>query len=251
MVFLDDNPFERNIVRENIPEITVPELPADPALYLDYLYSLNLFETASYSVEDSKRTEQYQKEAERLVFQELFTNEADFLKTLDMISDTKPFDDFSIPRIAQLSQRSNQFNLRTIRYTEDDIKRISQSDRYLTVSFTLEDKFGANGLICAIILEKTDNKSLFIDTWLMSCRVLKAGMEDYCLNTVVDLARENGFEKIIGEYIPTAKNGMVKDHYKNLGFHASDDLWILDVNTYKSKDNHIKQREIYGKKRNS
>jgi len=251
MVFLDDNPFERNIVRENIPEITVPELPADPALYLDYLYSLNLFETASYSVEDSKRTEQYQKEAERLVFQELFTNEADFLKTLDMISDTKPFDDFSIPRIAQLSQRSNQFNLRTIRYTEDDIKRISQSDRYLTVSFTLEDKFGDNGLICAIILEKTDNKSLFIDTWLMSCRVLKRGMEDYCLNTVVDLARENGFEKIIGEYIPTAKNGMVKDHYKNLGFHASDDLWILDVNTYKSKDNHIKQREIYGKKRNS
>jgi FkbH-like protein len=240
MVFLDDNPFERNIVRENIPQITVPELPEDPALYLDYLYSLNLFETISFSGEDAQRTQQYQKEAERVVFQESFTNEDDFLKSLNMISETKPFDSFSIPRIAQLSQRSNQFNLRTIRYTEDEVTRISQSDNYFTLSFTLEDKFGDNGLICAVILEKQKNKILFIDTWFMSCRVLKRGVESYVLNTIVDLAKTNGYTTLTGEYIPTAKNGMVKKHYENLGFQsAGENLWQLDVQNYELKKVYI------------
>lgn len=239
MVFLDDNPFERNIVRENIPGITVPELPEDPALYLDYLYNLNLFETVSYSGEDAKRTQQYQKEAERIIFQESFTNENDFLKSLNMISETKPFDNFTIPRIAQLSQRSNQFNLRTVRYTEEDVKRIAQSDDYLTLSFTLEDKFGDNGLICAVILEKKNNRTLFIDTWFMSCRVLKRGMEAYTLNFIVELAKANGYNVIIGEYIPTSKNELVKDHYKNLGFQQDNDLWRLDVEKYEKKNNHI------------
>ena len=249
MVFVDDNPFERNIVRENIPQICVPELPEDPALYLDYLYSLNLFETVSFSGEDAKRTEQYQKEAERVVFQESFTNENDFLKSLDMISETKAFDSFSVPRIAQLSQRSNQFNLKTIRYTEEDVKRISESDKYLTLSFTLEDKFGDNGLICAVILEKKDGKTLFIDTWFMSCRVLKRGMEAYTLNSIVELAKEHGFSEIVGEYIPTPKNEMVSDHYKNLGFEPTSplnpsqgDFWKLDVTSYEIKENFIRKK---------
>jgi len=250
MVFVDDNPFERNIVRENVPQISVPELPEDPALYLDYLYSLNLFETVSFSGEDAKRTEQYQKEAERIVFQESFTNEDDFLKSLNMTSDTKPFDDFNIPRIAQLSQRSNQFNLRTVRYTEEDIKRIAQSDKYLTLSFTLEDKFGNNGLICVIILEKRCKdeacavSTLFIDTWFMSCRVLKRGMEVYTLNSIVELAKANGYEQIIGEYIPTTKNEMVRDHYKNLGFEAAsaENLWKLDVSKYEMKNHYITKK---------
>jgi FkbH-like protein len=244
MVFVDDNPFERNIVRENIPQITVPELPEDPALYLDYLYCLNLFETVSYSGEDAKRTQQYQKEAERVIFQEMFTDIDDFLKSLNMVSDAKPFDDFSVPRVAQLSQRSNQFNLRTVRYTEEDIKRIAQSDKHLTLSFTLEDKFGNNGLICVIILEKRDNKILFIDTWFMSCRVLKRGMESYTLNSIVALAKANGYEQIIGEYIPTPKNEMVRDHYKNLGFEAASagNVWKLDVADYVMKNNFIRKK---------
>jgi FkbH-like protein len=242
MVFLDDNPFERNMVRENIPQITVPELPEDPALYVDYLYGLNLFETISYSGEDTQRTQQYQKEAERIVFQESFTNEDDFLKSLNMVSDTKPFDSFSIPRVAQLSQRSNQFNLRTIRYTEDDVKRLSQSDDYFSLSFTLEDKFGDNGLICAIILEKRPNQTLFIDTWFMSCRVLKRGMEAYTLNAIVEWAKANGYTTLLGEYIPTSKNEMVKDHYKNLGFEPLGGLWQLDVAHYQEKKNYITKK---------
>lgn len=243
MVFVDDNPFERNMVRENIPQITVPELPEDPALYLDYLYSLNLFETVSYSGADTKRTEQYQKEAQRLSSRESFTNEDDFLKSLNMVSVTKPFDNFTIPRVSQLSQRSNQFNLRTIRYTEEDVKRIAESNNYLTLSFTLEDKFGDNGLICAVILEKQADNKLFIDTWFMSCRVLKRDVESYVLNAIVELAKQNGFSKIIGEYIPTPKNEMVRDHYKKLGFESFDEnQWSLDATNYETKKNYIKRK---------
>ena len=236
MVFIDDNPFERNIIRQNIQEITVPEMPLDPAEYLEFLYSLNLFETASYSIEDAKRTEQYQKESERNIDQASFANENDFLKSLNMISEVQPFNSFSIPRVAQLSQRSNQFNLRTVRYSEDDIKDIATSDHYITFSFTLEDKYGDNGLICAIILEKNPPNKLFINTWFMSCRVLKRSMENFVLNYIVNFARNNGYQVIVGEYIPTEKNDLVKDHFANLGFIKQDNFWLLEVATYQSKE---------------
>ncbi|MDF2437008.1 MAG: hypothetical protein K0Q95_1384 [Bacteroidota bacterium] len=239
MVFLDDNPFERNIVRENIKDITVPELPEDPADYLEYLTSLNLFETISFSKEDSERTSLYQVEAKRLITQKSFTNEEDFLKSLNMTSVVEPFDKFNTPRVAQLSQRSNQFNLRTVRYTEADIDAIGKSEDYFTFTFTLEDKFGDNGLICVIILKKVNENSLFIDTWFMSCRVLKRGMENFVLNTIVKFAERKGFKKVIGEYLPTAKNEMVKNHYSDLGFKKEKETWELDVDTYIKKNTYI------------
>jgi FkbH-like protein len=240
MVFLDDNPVERAIVRENIPGIAVPELPEDPADYLEYLYFLNLFETASFSLIDSERTKQYQIEAERVIFQKSFANEADFLKSLEMVSEVKGFDSFNIPRIAQLTQRSNQFNLRTIRYTEEDILHLANDKNYQNFVFTLSDKFGENGIICIIVLEKQNQETLFINTWLMSCRVLKRGMEYFTLNTIVNFARENGFRNIIGEYIPSVKNKIVGNHFVNLGFaHFENNdersLFILDVDTYQEK----------------
>jgi FkbH-like protein len=128
MVFLDDNPFERNMVRQNVSGVTVPELPEDPGEYLEYLYSLNLFETVSYSNADVERTKQYQVEAQRVTLQKSFTNEAEFLRNMDMVSEIKPFDKFNTPRVSQLSQRSNQFNLRTIRYLEADIENISNDN---------------------------------------------------------------------------------------------------------------------------
>ncbi len=240
MVFLDDNPFERNIVRENLPDVCVPELPEDPANYLEYLYTLNLFETVSLSKEDSGRTKLYQVEAQRVTAQEKFTNEDDFLKTLNMLSDVSEFNKFNTPRIAQLSQRSNQFNLRTIRYTDADIERMSNSAEYATFSFTLEDKFGDNGLICVIILNKEDQNTLFIDTWFMSCRVLKRGMEKFVLNTIVDYAKQNGFAFVKGEYIPSEKNQMVKDHYLNLGFATNESYYSLDIKKYQNKECHIR-----------
>jgi len=239
MVFLDDNPFERNIVRENIPEICVPELPEDPANYLEHMYGLNLFETISFSQEDTDRTKLYQLEAERAKVFEKFTNKDDFLKTLEMHSDVLAFNKFNTPRIAQLSQRSNQFNLRTVRYSEGDIERISYSNEYATFSFTLEDKFGDHGLVCVIIIHKENDQTLFIDTWIMSCRVLKRGMENFVLNTIVSYAQENGFTTVQGEYIASAKNEIVKDHYENLGFKEKKNLWILNVDDYNQISTYI------------
>jgi FkbH-like protein len=235
MVYLYDNPFERNIVRENIPEITVPELPEDPADYLEYLYTLNLFETVSVSNEDAERTKLYQVEAQRTVLQKSFTNEDEFLKSLNMLSLVEPFNKFNAPRVAQLSQRSNQFNLRTVRYTETDIELMSASDNTFTFAFGLEDKFGDNGMIAVIILKEESDTSLFIDTWFMSCRVLKRGMENFTLNTITNFAKEKGYTYLKGEYIPTAKNEMVKEHYQRLGFDERDGFCYLDITNYENR----------------
>jgi FkbH-like protein len=235
MVFLDDNPFERNMVRTNIPGITIPELPEDPAEYLNYLRTLNLFETASFTEEDEQRTLQYQEEANRTIVQQQFTNEADFLKCLEMVSLVQPFNSFNTPRVAQLTQRSNQFNLRTVRYTEEEIQKIAGDKNYITLAFSLRDKFGDYGLISLIILVKKDNQTLFIDTWIMSCRVLKRNMEFFVLNTIMKTAKEAGFMQLQGEYLPTAKNNMVKDHYQNLGFVEEGGKWILLLKDYQEK----------------
>lgn len=242
MVFLDDNPFERNIVRENLPEVCVPELPEDPAEYLEYLYGLNLFETASFSENDAERTKQYQVEAQRAVDVDRFTNVEDFLKSMNMVSDVQPFNNFSKPRVSQLTQRSNQFNLRTVRYTEQDVEDLMKSENHHTISFTLEDKYGDNGLICVIVLEKKDPETVFIDTWLMSCRVLKRGMEDFTLNTIMDTAQRNGYKYVVGEFIPTAKNQMVEGHYERLGFTRQDEGWVLAVEDYNNKQVYINNK---------
>ncbi len=242
MVFLDDNPFERNLVKENIPGICVPELPEDPADYLEYLYSLNLFETISYSNEDLNRTTLYKKEEERNLFRKV-TNEADYLSGLEMVSLVEPFNKFNTPRVAQLSQRSNQFNLRTIRYTEPELVTLSQSPRHFTFSFTLDDKFGHNGLICVVILEIESNDTLFINTWFMSCRVLKRGMESFVLNTIAEFALDKGYNFLKGEYIATPKNDLVKDHYANLGFTNTLNYWVLNVTEYKKANCFIKRMD--------
>ena len=246
MVFLDDNPFERNMVRENIPGITVPELPEDPGEYLEYLYGLNLFETASYSQADKDRTKQYQVEAKRVSLSKTFTNEADFLKSLDMVSVVSGFTKFNTPRVAQLSQRSNQFNLRTVRYTEADIAMLAADEDVTDLSFTLEDKFGDNGLIAVVIMKKQDAETLFVDTWFMSCRVLKRGMENFTLNTMVERARRAGYKYIVGEYLPTPKNKMVEGHYQGLGFQpvagAATAQYVLSVSDYQPRECYIETR---------
>ena len=246
MVFLDDNPFERNIVRENINGITVPELPEDPADYLEFLYTLNLFETTSILNEDAERTKRYKVEAERVVLQKSFINEDDFLKSLNMVSFVEPFNKFNTPRVAQLSQRSNQFNLRTVRYTEAEIENSIVDENIISFTFTLGDKFGENGMICVIILRPEDKDNLFIDTWFMSCRVLKRGMENFVLNTIVNCAKENGYSFLKGEYIQTEKNVLVKDHYFQLGFEQASNHWILNVNNYQEKKCFIKTKYING-----
>ncbi|MBI2270810.1 MAG: HAD-IIIC family phosphatase [Bacteroidetes bacterium] len=242
MVFIDDDPFERNLVRTYIPQIEVPDLPKDPAKYLEFFRPLNLFETCSVTEEDEQRTAQYLQESKRSSIQRKYTNQDDFLAGLDMICTIESFNKFNIPRVAQLSQRSNQFNLRTVRYTEPELHRISDSTDFITLVFTLEDRFGDSGIVSAVILKKQDGKKLFIDTWLMSCRVLKRGMEHFVLNSIVKCALQNGFDMIIGEYIPTPKNKLVKDHYSVLGFKNENACWILNTKEYREKAKYIRQK---------
>lgn len=248
MVFIDDSAFERNMVREFIPDICVPEMPEDPADYLEYLYSLNLFETVSYSEEDALRTKLYQLDALRTTAQSQFTNEEDYLDSLKMQSVVAPFNTFNIPRVAQLSQRSNQFNLRTVRYAEADIRRIAEDPVYYPFAFTLEDKFGDNGLIAVVILKEESPDTLFIDTWFMSCRVLKRSMENFTLNTLAAYASGKGYLYLKGEYIPTAKNDMVRDHYKNLGFINENNYWMLNLEQYCNRKCHILIKNTDGEK---
>lgn len=242
MVFIDDSSFERNMIRKMIPEITVPELPEDPVDYVPYLRSLNLFETVSYSDEDSDRTKKYQYEAKRIKFKTNFSSIDDYLKNLNMIAEVAEFDDYHIPRIAQLTQRSNQFNLRTKRYTEQDINKIRESNKFITRYFKLEDKFGEYGLIGIVILKKTNSNSAFVDTLIVSCRVLKRGMEEFIFNKVVNLAVSEGYNKIIGEYLPTPKNALVKNVFKEFGFTKERDKWALDIKDYRERKIFVKEK---------
>ena len=241
MVFLDDNPFERNMVREALPAVCVPELPDDPADYLEYLQPLHLFETAGISAEDEERTKLYRKDQQRSVERQQYADEGAFLASLNMRSKVVTFNRFNGPRVAQLSQRSNQFNLRTVRYTDAEIQAMAGSPDVFTFSFTLEDRFGDNGIICVVILKKEEGGGLFIDTWLMSCRVLRRGMENFTLNTLAAFARAKGYRYLRGEYLPTAKNGMVSDHYLSLGFAAMDGQWVLDLERYEMRPTFVNE----------
>lgn len=244
IVFIDDNPFERNLVRSVIPDITVPELPDDPAQYLDYLQKLDLFETASYSPADKDRTRQYQAEMQRISQQSQYASYDEYLQSLDMVAVVSAFDEFQVPRIAQLTQRSNQFNLRTIRCTEEEVTRLMKDENFLTLYFMLSDKFGSHGLISLVILKTMDVETLFIYNWLMSCRVLKRGMEAFILNSVMETAQKNGYKKVIGEYIKTPKNSMVEHIYEEYGFTPiGDNRYIAEVSAYKKTKNHIKTKE--------
>lgn len=239
MVFLDDDPVEREMIRQSFPEISVPDLPDDPALYVEYLRSLNLFETTSYTPADPGRTRQYQEAAGRAAAQQSFESLDAFLQSLKMKASVKTADAFTIPRIAQLTQRSNQFNLRTQRYSAADIERMAADEHYHIISIGLKDRFGDYGLISVLVLRREDDNTLFIDTWIMSCRVLKRGVEALALNEAVSLAKVAGAQKLIGEYLPTAKNGIVNDHYADLGFIEKNGRWELGVENYQPKEHFI------------
>lgn len=243
MVFFDDNPFERNLVRTMLPEVEVPELPEDPAEYTAFARMQNLFDTNSYSDEDRVRTERYLAEKSRTELSAGIDNYDDYLKALGMKAVCAPFDAFHIPRIAQLTQRSNQFNLRTARYSEQEIEEIAANPRYITRYYTLRDRFGEHGLIAVVILEKRENE-LFVNEWLMSCRVLKRGMEQFIADSILRAAREAGVARVVGEYIPTPKNAMVKDLYASMGFRPlGDGLYEARVDDYQNHQTFITEEE--------
>ena len=232
MVFLDDNPVEREVVSSSISEIIVPELPQDPSSYLGFLQSLNLFETVSFTRDDAVRTSQYQAEAKRLEIQSSAPTTEAFLESLEMSAVIEGFTEFNLPRVAQLVQRSNQFNLRTIRYSESELADMADDDKRINVAVSLTDRFGSYGLISIVMLLQQSDDEFFIDNWLMSCRVLGRGVEQLVCNEIARVASGRGAVRLIGEFIPTAKNSLVKDHYEKLGFKQLDDRCVMDLRSF-------------------
>ena len=217
MVFLDDNPMERDLIKKIIPEVAVPNLPEDPVERLSHLQEIDLFSTTSYTESDADRTSYYQSEAARIDQKMSYSSIEEYLESLNMEAQIERFDKFYLPRIAQLTQRTNQFNLRTKRYSEQDIQHIMDRDDYQTIYVKLRDKFGDHGLISIVILTEIDDH-LFIENWAMSCRVFNRGVEALTINKIFIIAEELGFKKVIGEYLPTEKNELVRDLFSNFKF---------------------------------
>jgi FkbH-like protein len=238
IVFLDDNPFERNLVRKFLPDVIVPELPEDPADYVRTLCELNLFETNSFSMEDVGRSELYKQEADRNALKAKFSSIDEFLHSLDMRIEVARFEPAKIPRIAQLIQRSNQFNLTTHRYSEKECEMMMRDEaNFLPLCARLTDLFGDHGLISVVIL-KMKAAELEILDWLMSCRVLSRGVEQFLMNRVVAIAIQKSLTRISATYIPTAKNSMVREFYAQFGFEKVAESngcshWQLDPAAYR------------------
>jgi FkbH-like protein len=237
-VFFDDNPAERMHVREKLPEVAVPELPNDAEFYLSTLFAAGYFETTNFSMEDIGRADYYKKNYLRKKLLTKNSNINDYLKKLKMKILFKKFDKLGRARILQLISKSNQFNLTTNRYNEEEIKKIEKNENYFTRQIRLEDIFGDNGMISVLICKKISKVTWGIDTWLMSCRVLGRKVEEAVLYDLVNIAKKNNIKKIFGTYVPTLRNIIVKNHYKDLNFkflkkNNGVEFWELDIKNYK------------------
>jgi FkbH-like protein len=251
LVFVDDNPAEREIIRRELPMVSVPELPRDIAHYGSYLSNAGYFEAASFSKEDIERADLYKTNSIRQQGLSQATDLEGFLESLQMRLEVGPVSKMNIGRVTQLTNKTNQFNLRTVKYTEPEVDRLMRDRRTLALQFRLKDKFGDNGII-AVIFARPDPRwpadTLFIDTWLMSCRVLSRGVEAASLEALSRYAEDMGVKQLVGEYRATSRNKMVSDHYEKLGFQpltdgassdSSSTIWCMDLPQSNGPQHHI------------
>jgi FkbH-like protein len=216
-VFVDDNPAEIEIVRQFAPEVTTLLLGPDPAAYVAQLQDCRLFEPRAITAEDAERTSQYRSDAQRKELQESVTDMDSYLESLAMEAVISEFTPVDVPRLSQLINKSNQFNLTTRRRSEAEVIAVINDPGNIAYSMRLKDRFGDHGLI-SVIIGKKAGEAMHIDTWIMSCRVLKRQVEEEILNELARLAGARGCERLEGLYLPTAKNEMVRDFYSRMGF---------------------------------
>ena len=241
-VFADDNPVERELIDNLNCGIAVPDLD-QPENYIKTIDHNGYFEATAITDDDLTRTKMYHSNAKRKSLEQISSSYEDFLDNLQMKALIHPFEPLYIERIAQLTNKSNQFNLTTRRYSEEDIKTMANSKNHICLYAKLEDKYGDNGVVSVVIGEK-DGGNLNIKLWLMSCRVLKRELEYAVLDELVRKATQTGINKITGYYYPTAKNSMVKNLYGDFGFTKVSDrdgntVWELDISNYTPKNKHI------------
>lgn len=248
LLFIDDNPAERHIVSEQIKGVTSPNI-GESHRYIQNLDRGGYFETTYMSSDDAKRNEMYRENAERRRLESSFTDYHEYLLSLDMKGVIKPFEPIYWQRIAQLSNKSNQFNLTTKRYTENEIEELSKNDSYITLYGKLIDRFGDNGVVSVVIGHIVEDVC-HIDLWIMSCRVLKRDMEFAMMDALVHRCIGKNIRTIYGYYYPTEKNGMVRDFYDMMGFDklSEDDVgnteWQFIIpEQYQDKQNVIKTEE--------
>ena len=239
LVFVDDNPFERNLVRAELPTVAVPEVPEEPALVARCLADAGYFESLGLTVDDRKRAAQYQTNVARAAFAAETSDLEGYLRGLDMRLAWRRFDADGLARIVQLINKTNQFNLTTRRYTEQEVKAVMEAEDAFGLQFRLVDRFGDNGMI-AVVIGRRDGETFDLDTWLMSCRVLGRQVEAATLAVVAQEARALGARSLVGRYRPTAKNAMVRGHYAALGFAPRSDgeqesSWSLDLGGFEPK----------------
>ena len=249
LVFVDDNPVERDQVRQFAPDVTVIELTDDPAQYATILDEAACFETVAVSAEDRQRTAQYRANAARGELRETVLDYDSYLESLEQIAVLRPFEAAHLDRITQLTNKTNQFNLMTQRMTRAEIERLMVDECAITLYVRLKDKFGDSGLV-SVVHGSCHDGTLTIDQWLMSCRVLHRGVEQLVCNHLVAEAQERGLVEIRGEYRPTKKNGLVADHYQKLGYHPIDSQdpvtrWRLDTGAFQPLTTHIEVVEDY------
>jgi FkbH-like protein len=248
-VFVDDNPAERSIVDGQIQGIAVPDVGADVSHFAGIIEAGRYFEPVSLSQEDLERANLYAGNAERAAFEQKFADYGEYLDSLEMSAEIETFKPVYMERIAQLTNKTNQFNLTTRRYTLAEVEEIGNDSRYVGLYGKLSDRFGDNGLI-SIVLGRKEGATMHLDLWLMSCRVLKRDMEFAMLDAIAERAQEAGIETLLGYYFPTKKNGMVADHYEKLGFGRvrSDSNgsaeFELSLAGYTPKNRHIKVLEF-------
>ena len=216
-VFVDDNPAEIDIVRQFAPEVTTILLGPDPSGYVAQLADCRLFEPRSITSEDAERTNQYRSDAQRKALEASVTDMASYLESLQMEAVISEFTPVDVPRLSQLINKSNQFNLTTHRRSEAEVVAVMNDPEYVDYSMRLKDRFGDHGLI-SVVIGKKSGDAMQIDTWLMSCRVLKRQVEEEVLNEIIRLAKDRGCTRLEGIYLPTPKNEMVRDFYGRMGF---------------------------------
>ena len=251
LVFVDDNPAECEIVATQVPGVAVPAI-GTPEQYIRVLDHAGFFEVTDLSEDDRKRNEMYKANMERQRQQQSFGDYREYLLSLEMKGTIRAFEPVYMARIAQLTNKSNQFNLTTRRFTQGDIERFAADDSYITRYGKLEDKFGDNGVVSVVIGRKgyqneteADVPVLHIELWLMSCRVLKRDMEYAMMDSMVEACMECGIGTIMGYYYPTAKNAMVKEFYSLMGFvkiHEEENessVWKFEIPADYEKKNKV------------
>lgn len=217
LVFVDDNPAERHIIKENVKGVAVPDI-TQPERYIQEIDRGGYFEVTNFSDDDLKRNSMYKANVQRAKQQASFADYSEYLKSLEMTAEIKPFADVYMARIAQLTNKSNQFNLTTKRCTQADVEGFAADDNYITLYGKLVDKFGDNGVVAITFGHLDEVNNFHIDLWLMSCRVLKRDMENAVMDKLAEECLKRKVKEIYGYYYPTAKNKMVRDFYGTMGF---------------------------------